>query len=98
MPLIALATMSGRTKLTMMSCTAELGLAGQPCSCTYSASFGSMAYFGLLAQIGCSAKLLSGGWLDALLPRMEEMSLPVRTCWRAECGARSSYYLCYQHH
>src|SRR5262249_41878825 len=35
MPLTALATMSGRMKFTTMSCTAALGLAGQPCSCTY---------------------------------------------------------------
>src|SRR5262249_17947176 len=31
MPLTAFATMSGRMKFTTMSCTAALGLAGQPC-------------------------------------------------------------------
>src|ERR1051326_2159441 len=49
-----------------MRCTASAGLAGQPRGCAYSASFGSIANFGLRAQIGWSAKFLSGGWLNAL--------------------------------
>src|SRR5438034_11221919 len=49
-----------------MSCTAELGLAGQPRGCANSASLGSIANFGFFAQIGWSAKCRSGGWLKAL--------------------------------
>ena len=48
-----------------MRCTASLGLAGQPRGCAYSASLGSMANFGFRAQIGWSARFLSGGWLKA---------------------------------
>src|SRR5213592_3363995 len=49
-----------------MRFTAALVLAGQPRGWAYSASLGSMANFGFLAQIGWSAKCLSGGWLNAL--------------------------------
>src|SRR5712691_3837724 len=48
-----------------MRCTASLGLAGQPRGCAYSASLGSIANFGLRAQMGWSARFLSGGWLKA---------------------------------
>ncbi len=45
---------------------ASLGFAGHPRGCAYSASFGSIASFGFLAQIGWSAKCFTGGWLKAL--------------------------------
>src|SRR5215471_15332118 len=48
-----------------MRCTASFGLPGHPRGCAYSASLGSMANFGLRAQIGWSARFLSGGWLKA---------------------------------
>ena len=46
--------------------TASFGFAGHPRGCAYSASFGSIANFGLRTQIGWSARLRSGGWLKAL--------------------------------
>src|SRR3989454_10263640 len=58
--------MSGRTKASSMRWAASLGLAGQPRGWAYSASLGSIANFGLRAQIGWSAKCRSGGWLKAL--------------------------------
>src|SRR5713226_7982724 len=48
-----------------MRCTASFGLAGQPRGWAYSASLGSIANFGFRAQIGWSARFLSGGWLNA---------------------------------
>src|SRR5215467_5188785 len=48
-----------------MRCTASFGLPGHPRGCAYSASLGSMANFGLRAQIGWSARFFSGGWLKA---------------------------------
>src|SRR2546427_4676490 len=54
-----------------MSWTAALGLAGHPRSWAYSASFGSIANLGFLAQIGWSARLRSGGWLKALEASMK---------------------------
>src|SRR3989442_4860447 len=48
-----------------MRCTASLGFAGQPRGCAYSASLGSIANFGFRAQMGWSARFLSGGWLKA---------------------------------
>src|SRR2546429_8666070 len=58
--------MSGRTKASSMRWAASLGLAGQPRGCAYSASLGSIANFGLRAQIGWSAKCRSGGGVEAL--------------------------------
>src|SRR5262245_40213458 len=48
-----------------MSCTASFGFDGQPRGWANSASFGSMANLGFLAQIGWSARCRSGGWLKA---------------------------------
>src|SRR5438132_769784 len=49
-----------------MRCTASLGFAGQPRGCANSASFGNIANFGFRAQMGWSARFLSGGWAKAL--------------------------------
>src|SRR2546427_12505331 len=79
--------MSGRTKASSMRWAASLGLAGQPRGCAYSASLGSIANFGLRAQIGWSAKCRSGGGVKGLGATIQasEVSLRERE-WRKSLG------------
>src|SRR5438132_4982678 len=61
-----------------MRCTASLGFAGQPRGCANSASFGNIANFGFRAQMGWSAKFLSGGWLKALEATIQASKFSLR--------------------
>src|SRR2546422_4705525 len=61
-----------------MRCTASLGFAGQPRGCANSASFGNIANFGFRAQMGWSARFLSGGWLKALEATLQASKFSLR--------------------
>src|SRR2546425_9763645 len=61
-----------------MRCTASLGFAGQPRGCANSASFGNIANFGFRAQMGWSAKFLSGGWVKAVEATIQASKLSLR--------------------
>src|SRR3989442_6401389 len=85
--------MSGRTKASSMRWAASLGLAGQPRGCAYSASLGSIANFGLRAQIGWSAKCRSGGGLEGVEAAIHASWVSLRNKDWINCLATSQLLL-----
>src|SRR2546426_9442082 len=75
-----------------MRCTASLGFAGQPRGCANSASFGNIANFGFRAQMGWSARFLSGGGLKALEATIQASKFSLRKRNWMNSFARSTFF------
>src|SRR5262245_14217363 len=72
--------------------TASFGLAGQPRGCAYSASFGSITNLGFFTQIGWSARLRSGGWLNALDATIQASKFSLRNRYWMNSFAGSTFF------